>query len=99
MPFLGVRLERVAIVLEAPDDKREFVDHGRSVPTQHPQLTIKGKRIDRFGLRRRPCGEGIEVRLERGGITIRRPSGIATLRRSGRSCRRYVPTPLCWRRT
>ena len=34
----------------------------------------------------------------REAIIIRRPSDIATLRRSGRSCHQCVPTPRCWRK-
>ena len=58
------------IALEAPTDRREIVDNDRSVFTQRPQLPIEVEHIERLGLRRRACREGIEARPERSGPLV-----------------------------
>ena len=64
LPIAGVRLERVAIVFEPPDDDREIADNGLSGAMQRAQVTIKVNRMDGLGPRRCAWGEGIEVRLQ-----------------------------------
>ena len=85
LPFSGVLLECVAIVFEAPDDCCEIVDNGRSLPMQCPELTIKRKRIDRFGLRRRARGEGIEARRQR-SVSLVQLAPLSGLLETGERC-------------
>ena len=95
LPPSRVRLERKAIVLEAPDDCGETVDNGRGIPIKRPQLSINIERIDQLCLRRRTCGQGIEAHHQRDGALVqlapgsrlfetgqRRPAAIPRLRRT-----------------
>jgi hypothetical protein len=70
LPLTSIRLERQAIVLEAPDDCGETVDNGPGIPIKRPQLPINIKRIDQFSLRDRACGQGIKARLQRDGALV-----------------------------